>query len=53
VEVLLCTSTIDEFVMTNVNTYAGKTLESAEKAQLVLKPSDAADDDGESDGEEE
>jgi len=43
VEVLLCTSTIDEFVMTNLNTYAGKTLESAEKAQLVLKPSDGAE----------
>merc|ERR1712087_332150 len=43
VEVLLLTSTIDEFVMTNLNIYAGKTLESAENAKLVLKPTEGAE----------
>jgi len=43
VEVLLLVSTIDEFVMTNLAAYAGKTLESAENAQLVLKPEEGSD----------
>lgn len=43
VEVLLLTSTIDEFVMTNLNNYAGKTLETAENAKLVLTPTEDAE----------
>ncbi len=36
VEVLLLTSTIDEFAMANLHTYAGKELVAAEKAQLAV-----------------
>ncbi|EOD09412.1 heat shock protein 90 [Emiliania huxleyi CCMP1516] len=38
VEVLLLTSTIDEFAMANLMSYAGKELVSAEKAKLQVEP---------------
>ena len=37
-EVLLLTSTIDEFAMANLMSYAGKELVSAEKAKLQVEP---------------
>mmetsp|Transcript_25857 Transcript_25857/g.81833 ORF Transcript_25857/g.81833 Transcript_25857/m.81833 type:complete len:329 (-) Transcript_25857:411-1397(-) len=38
IEVLLLTSTIDEFAMANLHTYSGKELLSAEKASLEVSP---------------
>eukprot|EP00316_Scyphosphaera_apsteinii_P011521 CAMPEP_0119326942 /NCGR_PEP_ID=MMETSP1333-20130426/69600_1 /TAXON_ID=418940 /ORGANISM="Scyphosphaera apsteinii, Strain RCC1455" /LENGTH=689 /DNA_ID=CAMNT_0007335385 /DNA_START=38 /DNA_END=2107 /DNA_ORIENTATION=+ len=43
IEVLVLTSTIDEFVMTNLSTYSSKKLESAENAKLNLKPTEGAE----------